>query len=122
MKVLGPNHIDVAKSYNNLGLVYQNTGELEQAEDYLQQAMNIKINVLGPNNIMVATFYNNLGLVYEDTGELEQAKDYHQRAMDIQMKVLGPNHIDVAKSYNNLGWCTKIRVSWNRLRIIFNKQ
>ena len=92
INVSGPNNIMVATFYNNLGLVYQDTGELEQAKDYLQRAMDIQMKVLGPNHIDVATSYNNLGLVYKDTGELEQAKDYFKRAMDIEIKVLGPNH------------------------------
>ena len=103
MNVLGPNHVDVATSYDNLGLVYQAMGELEQAKDYHQRAIEIYINVLGPNHIDVATSYNNLGLVYEGMAELEQAKDYHQRALEIRINVLGPNHVKVATSYNNLG-------------------
>ena len=73
-------------------------GELEQAKDYLQRAMDIKMKVLGPDHIKVSVSYGNLGLVYKAMGELEQAKDYLQRAMDIKMKVLGPNHNDVAIS------------------------
>ena len=86
MKVLGPNHIKVAISYSNLGLVYKAMGELEQAKDYLQRAMDIEIKVLGPKHVDVATSYNNLGLVYEGMGELEQAKDYLQRAIEIFKK------------------------------------
>ena len=103
MNVLGPNHINVATSYNNLGLVYKAMGKLEQAKDYHQRAIEIRMNVLGPNHIEVAKSYNDLGLVYETMGELEQAKDYHQRALEIKIKVLGPNHINVATSYDNLG-------------------
>ena len=51
-------------------------GELEQAKDYLQRAMDIQMKVLGPNHIDIATFYNNLGSLYEAMGELEPAKDY----------------------------------------------
>ena len=61
-------------------------GELEQAKDYHQRALEIWIKVLGPNHIDVATSCNNLGLVYEAMGELEQAKDYHQRALEIELK------------------------------------
>ena len=77
-------------------------GELEQAKDYHQRSLEIKIKALGPTHISVATSYNNLGLVYE-MGELEQAKDYHQRSLEIKIKALGPMHISVATSYNNLG-------------------
>ena len=41
INVLGPNHIDVATSYNNLGLVYEAMGELQQAKDYHEIAMEI---------------------------------------------------------------------------------
>ena len=103
IKVLGPNHINVATSYNNLGVVYEAMGELEQAKDYLQRALEIRIKVLGPNHIDVATSYNNLGSVFKAMGELEQAKDYHLRALEIRINVLGPNHNKVVTSCNNLG-------------------
>ena len=102
IKVLGLNHIKVATSYNNLGLVYEanrpRMGELEQAKDYHHQrrALEICINVLGPNHVKVATSYTNLGSVLKAMDELEQAKDYHQRAIQIYINVLGPNHINVA--------------------------
>ena len=35
-------------------------GELQQAKDYLQRAIDIQVNVLGPNHMDVATSYNNL--------------------------------------------------------------
>ena len=103
INVLGPNHIDVATSYNSLGLVYKAMGELEQAEDYHERAKEIYINVLGPNDIDIATSYNNLGLVYKGMGKLEQAKDYLQSALEMTINILGQNHVDVATSYNNLG-------------------
>ena len=42
INVLGAKHIDVAKSYNNLGVVHQELGELEQAKDYHQRALEIQ--------------------------------------------------------------------------------
>ena len=53
--VLGPNHIKIASSYNNLGLVHGDMGELVQDKDYYQLAMEFKSKVLSPNNIEVAT-------------------------------------------------------------------
>ena len=103
VQALGPTHVDVGASYNNLGLVYEKMGELEQAKDYHQQALEIRIKALGPTHVHVGTSYNNLGLVYSDFGDLEQAKDYHQRALQIRIKALGPTHVHVGTSYNNLG-------------------
>ena len=102
-KELGPNHVDVACSYNSLGMVYTDTGDLEKAEEYYQLALEIQKEQLGPNHFDVAASYNNLGLVYQKTGDLEKAKEYHQLALEIREQQLGPNHVDVAASYNNLG-------------------
>ena len=52
-------------------------GELEQAKEHHQRAIDILVNVLGPNHIDIATCYDNLGTVYEAMDELEQARDYH---------------------------------------------
>ena len=81
--MLGAKHIDVATSYNNLGLVHKALGQLEQANDYHQRALEIQINVLGAKHVDVPTSYNNLGVVHQALAELEQAKDYHQRALEI---------------------------------------
>ena len=38
---LGPNHVDVATCYFNLGTVYSKMNEFQQAKDYYQQALEI---------------------------------------------------------------------------------
>ena len=53
-KIVGPNHVDVALSYNNIGLVYSKKGDLYQALDYYQRALEIKEKQLGPNHVDVA--------------------------------------------------------------------
>ena len=67
--------MDVAASYNNLGVVYGNTGELAKAKDYYELALEIQKEQLGPNHVDVAASYNNLGVVYGNTGEFAKAKD-----------------------------------------------
>ena len=37
LEQLGPNHVNVATSYNNLGTVYRDKGDLENASDYYQR-------------------------------------------------------------------------------------
>ena len=100
---LGANHVDVATSYNNLGIVYKKTGDLEKAKEYYEWALKITKEQLGANHVDVAKSYNNLGNVYRKTGDLEKAKQYYEWALKIQKEQLGANHVDVATSYNNLG-------------------
>ena len=103
LKHLGPDHVNVAHCYHNLGLVCRSLGELDQAKNYHQQALEIKKKQLGPNHVDVANSYHGLGTVHYNVGELDQAKIYHQQALEIRKKQLGPNHVDVANSYHNLG-------------------
>ena len=40
---LGPEHVDVATSYNNLALIYKDLGDFEQAKEYRQRALAIDV-------------------------------------------------------------------------------
>ena len=102
-KHLGSNHVDVAISYNNLGIVYQELGELQQAKHHCERALRIRIELLGYNHIDVAVSYNTLGGIHLDLRDLQQAKDYHERALGICIEKLGPNHDHVATSHHHLG-------------------
>ena len=42
LEQFGPNHIDVAASYNNLGVLCRDKGDLQLARDCHQQALEIK--------------------------------------------------------------------------------
>ena len=63
--------MDVATSYNNLGLVHRKLGNYEQAKEYYHRDLAISLKQLGPEHVDVATSYNNLGLVHDKLGESE---------------------------------------------------
>ena len=78
--------MDVATSYNNLGVVHDNLGNYEQAKKYYHRALAITLKQLGPEHVDVATSYNNLGLVHEKLGNYEQAKEFCELALNIRQK------------------------------------
>ena len=45
----GPEHADVASTYNTLGAVYYNMGNLQQAKEYYERALDIRLKSLGPS-------------------------------------------------------------------------
>ncbi len=45
---LGSNHVEVATSYNNLGMVYRYAGEFAKAKEYYERALEIRKEQLGP--------------------------------------------------------------------------
>ena len=80
LKKLGPEHFNVATSYNKLGVVHHQLGDLNQANDYHDCALAIMLKKRGPENVNVAASYNDLGLVHRQLGDLTQAKDFHEGA------------------------------------------
>ena len=99
----------MAASYNNLGLVLQDQGDLKGAKEYYEKALKIKIACYGTeNHTNVADSYNNLGNVLRDQGDLKGAKEYYEKALKIKIACYGTEkHTVVANSYNNLGLVLK---------------
>ena len=88
-QTLGPQHPDVATSYNNLATVLRNEGDLKQAKEYHERALAIRLQILGPQHTSFATtFYNNLATVLRN-----QAKEYHVCALAIMLQTLGHQHV-----------------------------
>ena len=100
---LGPEDVETANSYHKLGTVHEMLGDLSQAKDYYDRALEIRLKKLGPEHVDVASSYSHLGIVHVMLCDLSQAKDCHDRALAIRLKKLGPEHVDVASSYSHLG-------------------
>ena len=73
---MGPQHPDVASSYNNVALVLHGQGDLKQAKEYHERALAIFLQTLGPQHPDVASSYNNVANVLGDQGDLKQAKEH----------------------------------------------
>ena len=58
LKKVGPDHVNAAASYNDLGLVHRQLGDLKQAKDYHDRALAIMLKELGPDHVNVAASYN----------------------------------------------------------------
>jgi CHAT domain-containing protein/Tfp pilus assembly protein PilF len=92
----------VARSLNNLALLYKVKGDYARAEPLYERALSIFEKALGPDHPDVAQSLNNLALQYATKGDYARAEPIWQRALSIFEKALGPDHPDVAQSLNNL--------------------
>ena len=63
LKQLGPEHVAVATSYNNLGTVYRNLGDFQQAKDYYVRGLHINLKELRPKHVDFATSCKSLGTI-----------------------------------------------------------
>lgn len=107
-KVLGREHPDTAKLYNNIAILYDVQGDYENALKYHMQALAIIEKVLGREHPDTASSYNNLASFYGDRYDYKNAMKYFLLAMAIREKVLGREHPDTATSYNNLAVLYKL--------------
>jgi len=101
-RIYGPEDPDVAKSLNNLGLLYDSMGAYAQAESLYQKALVIMEEKMGAEHESVAICLNNLAALYRNVGAYAQAEPLYQRALHIKEKQLGSDHSSVATSLNNL--------------------
>ena len=63
-----------SKLINNLGMLYQDQGKLDQAEPLLIEALDAKRATLGDRHPHTLISILNLGMVYQDQGKLEEAE------------------------------------------------
>ena len=102
-KYLEPLHPDLAHTYNEMGFVYGNQGNLEEALKWFDKALEIEEKVLDPLHTHLATTYNNKGTVCWKQGKNEEALKLIDKALEIEEKVLDPLHPSLATTYNNKG-------------------
>lgn len=78
----------VAGLYNNLGVIYQNQGNIEEAISYYKKAIELDPHLI--NAIL------NLGAIYQERGDLDYALKLYKR-------ILPPFRAPQATVYNHLG-------------------
>ena len=99
---LGPEHVDVADSFNNLGALYRNLSDFQQAMDYHVLALDICLKQLGRNHLKVGETYENIGDAHNDQGHDEEAKRNYDHALAICVRNLGSGHVKVRIIQNKL--------------------
>ena len=67
---------------NNIGSVYSNKGQYEDALTYFQQALQLREKSKVPQDIVEAV--HNLGYTSTDMGQYDQAISYYMRALDLR--------------------------------------
>ena len=58
LKTFGPDHVNVAACYSDLGLVHRQLGDLNQEKDYHDRALAIMLKDIGPEDVDVAVCYS----------------------------------------------------------------
>ncbi|HET9528775.1 MAG TPA: CHAT domain-containing tetratricopeptide repeat protein [Blastocatellia bacterium] len=101
-KLLPPDSPDVAESLNDLGVLYLQTGELEQAGPLLARALAVREKALKADDPLIVESLINLAEVYRSDSNYRSAAPLLERVVSLHEQALGPEHGDLAESLNNL--------------------
>lgn len=101
------NIIALADLYTNLGWLYLNNSEFDEAYNSLMRALDLHKEIYKGNeeHLALADAYNNLGVLCKDIGRFEESEDYYKKSLVIKNKVFKDQpHQSMALTYNNLGY------------------
>jgi eukaryotic-like serine/threonine-protein kinase len=92
-----PSH-DLARAYNDLGVLLRNEGHLEEGQKYAEQAIRTLKELVEkyPDSweyrVELATFYNNLAFSFCDKSDIEGARQQNHAALDTIEDLATPSH------------------------------
>jgi tetratricopeptide (TPR) repeat protein len=104
-EMLGEQHPDTARSYNNVASYLKEQGKAARALPLFEKALAICKEVLGERHLYTATSYYNVADCLQEQGKAAQALPLHEKALAICKEVLGERHPLTAASYGGVAIC-----------------
>jgi len=95
-KILGPGHLDIARSYDNLEKIYEYRAEWKEAVQYGIKLIELYETYFDPWYPLLAAAYNNTAIVLREDMQKEKSIDFSNKALNIVEKSLGEMHIEMA--------------------------
>ncbi|CAF1127631.1 unnamed protein product [Rotaria sordida] len=93
----------IATIYNNIGTIYCDKQEYQQALVQFETALKFQLKSLPSLHSALALTYNNIGTSHYYQFRYAEAMYNYRKAIDIQLETLKWNHPDLAVTYNNIG-------------------
>jgi tetratricopeptide (TPR) repeat protein len=91
-KVLGEEHPDTLKGFNNLASPLQRQGKYEEAETMIRRALDGCEKALGNDHPETLTNVHYLACLLHEQKRYEAASELYQRASSGYRMILGPSH------------------------------
>jgi len=102
-RTLGPAHVRIAQSLNDLGVLQRQQGNLAASQPLLEESLAMRRRLLGAEDKDVAVTLVELGRTLEDRGQDDQAAVNFREALAIRRKLFGEEHRETATSKSGLG-------------------
>ena len=98
----GDESVGVASCYRYIGLICDRRGQLQEALEQHQRALEIRTRVCGAEHLDTAQTEMNIGNVHKSLGDYEKALFHLGKAQEVFVAILGHDCLDVAKTHNNM--------------------
>lgn len=92
IQLLGPQHLLVAESLNNLALLRQYTGNYREAIRLHEQALTMRKSLAGESSPEVAESLHNLGTLYNRKKDWSTAEQYLQQTLTLKQQIMPATH------------------------------
>jgi tetratricopeptide (TPR) repeat protein/tRNA A-37 threonylcarbamoyl transferase component Bud32 len=102
-RVLGEEHPQTLSSINQMGVLLDSQGKLEEAGRYYREALEKFRRVLGEEHSETLTSINNMGFLMWAEGKPSEAEPYFREALEKRRRLLGEAHPDLLTSISNMG-------------------
>lgn len=93
---LGPNHVDVATTLNNIGRIHVQRDRFDEALKYYQNALRIRRVCLGTDSLDYAATAFNAGQSLHQKGDFDEAIELYHEFLRVASIKFGKSHRDVA--------------------------
>ncbi|CAF4272394.1 unnamed protein product [Rotaria socialis] len=93
----------LASLHHQLGVIYYQKADLQNALIHYQKSLNISLKYLSSDALRLAPTYTNIGITFCKQGDLDRGIGYYQQALNIETKAADPNQEQIAILYNNIG-------------------
>jgi len=77
-----PDSLSIAEAYDNMGIVFYESGEFLLAQDHILKGLRIREKLLSSNDPEISISFNNLGNFYKYIGNYSKSKQYYKLALN----------------------------------------
>jgi tetratricopeptide (TPR) repeat protein len=95
-------HPDLAEVLNDMGFVYDENGDLDNAEKFYRESLAMYRRLLGDKHPYVATELENVALTAQSKGDFASAEALLRQSLEIHRDLQGESHPETGRALFNL--------------------
>ncbi|HET6628392.1 MAG TPA: CHAT domain-containing tetratricopeptide repeat protein [Woeseiaceae bacterium] len=104
LETLGPDHVQVAMTENNLATLLAKTGDYGAASELYRKSLAVLERQLGAEHPLIANSKHNIAELEHRLGRYDAALELYRQAAALKEKVLGSAHPSLALTLGNLSY------------------